>query len=242
MQSLSADKILAIWETGREQHELDRALTLLAACSPELSRKELAELTIGERDARLLRMRTLVLGPRTAGFAECPKCSASVEVAIDTAAFAQPQSQRAEPLEVQAGDSCVRFRLPTSRDLAEVVQAPDAVDGLRRLCQRSILEVRGNGVTDLDELSPEIVEALSHAMLDADPQAEITLALNCPDCGHGWQILFDIAAFFWDEIAAQARQLLHEIDAIARAYGWSEQEILSLPARRRRSYLELIGA
>ena len=51
-RSLSPQKILDVWETGRQQHELDRALTLLAAAHPELSRDELADLTIGERDAR----------------------------------------------------------------------------------------------------------------------------------------------------------------------------------------------
>ena len=35
MQALSAEKILAVWEAGRPQHDLDRALTMLAAASPE---------------------------------------------------------------------------------------------------------------------------------------------------------------------------------------------------------------
>jgi hypothetical protein len=35
---------------------------------------------------------------------------------------------------------------------------------------------------------------------------------------------------------------LREIDALARVYGWSEREILNLPARRRQTYLELITA
>ena len=61
-RSLSPQKILDVWEAGRQQHELDRALTLLAAAYPELSRDELADLTIGERDARLLRLRIFMFG------------------------------------------------------------------------------------------------------------------------------------------------------------------------------------
>ena len=165
-----------------------------------------------------------------------------VELAIDTTAFGRLRSRGAEALEVETDGTSVRFRLPTSRDLAEVVQAPTAPEGLRRLGERCIIEVRGNGNANPGELRPGLVEAISRAMLEADPHAEITLAISCPDCGHALELLFDIAAFFWDELAAQARQLLREIDAIARAYGWSEQEILSLSARRRRSYLELIAA
>jgi hypothetical protein len=33
-----------------------------------------------------------------------------------------------------------------------------------------------------------------------------------------------------------------EVDTIARAYGWTEAEILALPADRRRRYLALAGS
>ena len=41
---------------------------------------------------------------------------------------------------------------------------------------------------------------------------------------------------------AAADRLYAEIDAVARAYHWSEAEILALPIARRRRYLGLIGA
>ena len=234
MQSLTAEKILAVWETGRQQHELDRTLTLLAAALPESSRDELADLTIGERDARLLQLRTLVLGSSATGFAECPQCGERVEFSIDTAALTQPKELATTPHQIQVSGKRVRFRLPTSRDLAEVVVAPDGPQGLRRLIERCVIED-----SSTDELPNETVEALSRAMLEADPQAEITLALICPNCAQRWEMLFDIVHFFWNEIAAQARRLFREIDALARVYGWTEREILNLPAARRQSYLEL---
>jgi predicted RNA-binding Zn-ribbon protein involved in translation (DUF1610 family) len=237
MQPLSAGKILDVWEAGRQQHELDRALTLLAAALPGRSREELADLTLGERDARLLQLRTLVLGSTATGFAECPQCGERVEFPIDTAALAQPKELATAPHQIEVDGTRVRFRLPTSRDLAEVLAAPDASHGLRRLIERCVIE---NSSTD--ELPNETVEALSRAMLEADPQAEIIVAFSCPGCGRRWETLFDIAHFFWKEITAQARRLLREIDALARVYGWSEREILGLSARRRQSYLEVIAA
>jgi hypothetical protein len=86
------------------------------------------------------------------------------------------------------------------------------------------------------------VETISQALLEADPQAEIRLDFTCPACAHEWELLFDIAEFFWTELSAQAQRLLREIDALARAYGWSEREILNLPAQRRQTYLELVTA
>ena len=76
----------------------------------------------------------------------------------------------------------------------------------------------------------------------ADPQAEIIISLGCPNCGKHWELIFDVAHFFWNEIAAQAQRLVYEIDALARAYGWTEREILALPVQRRRTYLEMLAA
>jgi hypothetical protein len=239
MQPLPPEKILAVWEAGRQQHELDRALTLLAAASPGRTREELAGLSIGERDARLLQLRTLVLGTSAHGFAECPQCAERLEFPVDTAALALPKEVAEKPHEIETNGTRILFRLPNSRDLAEVVASPDARQGLRRLVERCIIET---SPPNEQPFSSEVLEALSRAMLDADPQAEISLVLACPSCGHGWQAFFDIADFFWSELAAMARRLLREIDALARAYGWSEREILNLPARRRQTYLELVAA
>ncbi|MBA2435925.1 MAG: phage baseplate protein [Verrucomicrobiota bacterium] len=237
MQSLSAAKILALWEAGRTQHALDRALTILLAASPGASRGELADLSIGERDARLLQLRRQVLGAGAEGFAECPGCTERVEFPLDIAALeGRAPSRPPDTLphyEIESSGDIIRFRLPTSHDLAEAVAAPDSSLALRELVERCAGQAN---------LPNETVEAISQAMLQADPAAEITLQLSCPVCAQEWDLLFDISAFFWAEIAAQAQRLLREIDALARAYGWTEHEILSLPAQRRETYLELVAA
>jgi hypothetical protein len=239
MQRLSAEEIIAVWEAGGQQHALDRALTILASAAPGTDREALADLSIGQRDARLLQLRALMLGPCAHGFAECPCCGERVEFALDTAAFAQPKELNETAREVEVAGARVRFRLTTSRDLADVVAAPDSSKALRGLVERCLLPTTAVGG---QELPDEMVEALSRAMLAADPQAEIMLRLGCPACDHRWDLLFDVVEFFWSEIAAQAQRLLREIDALARAYGWTEREILSLPARRRQTYLELVAA
>jgi hypothetical protein len=241
MLTLSPEKLLAVWEAGREQHELDRALSLLGAGTPGVSRAELASLTIGERDARLLRMRAQLFGTRAEGFAECPECSARVEFPIDTALFESPTPSTATDHAFACAGRPIRFRSATTLDLAEVVAADDAAAGLRRLVEQCVLEGPNRSPFYSGDLSPETVDTLGDAMLAADPQSEITLALSCPECGHAWMLLFDVADFLWNELAAQARRLLHEVDVLARAYGWSEHEILSLSPQRRQSYLETIG-
>ncbi len=237
MQSFSAEKILALWETGRPQHALDRALTILAAATPGASRAALADLPIGERDARLLELRALVFGPRAEGFAECPHCNERLEFLLDLAGLEGRAPSRPPDVrpcyETETNDSTIRFRLPTSRDLAEAATARDHNDGLGILVEKCCMR---------QDLPNEAIAALSRAMLEADPRAEITLRLTCPACGHEWDLLFDIGEFFWREISAQAQRLLREIDTLARAYGWTEHEILNLPAQRRQTYLEMLAA
>jgi predicted RNA-binding Zn-ribbon protein involved in translation (DUF1610 family) len=236
-RSLSPQKLLDVWEAGRQQHELDRALILLAAAHPELSRDELADVTIGERDARLLRLRVQMFGGSAGGTSECPQCGERAEFSLDTRTLADTEEFAEPAREIEVDGTSVRFRVPTTRDLAEAVTAPDHSTGVRRLIERCVIEPRPP-----EELSDDGVNALSDAMAKADPHAEIIVSLCCPNCGKHWELLFDIAHFFWNEIAAQAQRLVYEIDALARAYGWTEREILSLPAQRRRTYLEMLAA
>jgi predicted RNA-binding Zn-ribbon protein involved in translation (DUF1610 family) len=186
---------------------------------------------------QLLQLRTAMFGASMGGSSECPQCGERVEFSLDIRTLADP-GESAEPArEIEVSGTSIRFRLLTSRDLAEAVTAPDHFSGVRRLIGRCVIEPRLP-----KEVSDKVVEALSQAMAKADPQAEIIISLGCPNCGKHWELLFDIAHFFWNEIAAQAQRLVYEIDALARAYGWTEREILALPAQRRRTYMEVLAA
>jgi len=194
-------------------------------------------------------LRALVFGPRAEAFAECPNCTERVEFPLDTMTLTLDERKLVRPeghasacrsgapayyeTDANGNGNLLRFRVPTSRDLVEVVTAADDGEALRLLVQRCSAQ---------KDLPDEAIAALSHAVLEADPQAEITLRLTCPACGHDWDLLFDIAEFLWREISAQAHRLLREIDTLARAYGWTEREILNLPAQRRQTYLEMLAA
>jgi hypothetical protein len=78
-------------------------------------------------------------------------------------------------------------------------------------------------------------------MGEADPQAEVQLALACPACRHQWQVSFDIVSYFWSEINARSQRLLWEVHALASAYGWREADILAISPQRRQFYLEMVG-
>jgi hypothetical protein len=243
MRALLAPDIIRMWEAGRDQPPIERALTLLKASDAGSSREELAALTIGRRDSRLLEIRRRVFGDTLSGFAECPQCAGRLEVHFASPTI-QAAGEEAPPiLEVNHEGVLVQFRLPTSADLSEALAANGLDEAKATLLRRCVIEARReSSAVPIQELAGEIIEEINRRLAEADPGAEVLLDLRCPFCEHSWQTLFDIAAFFWKEISAHARRLLHEVDAIARAYGWSEAEILGLSATRRQAYLELIGA
>jgi hypothetical protein len=77
-------------------------------------------------------------------------------------------------------------------------------------------------------------------MAAVDPQAELRVQLQCPDCETGWTTDVDPAAFVWRELEEHAQAALLEVASLAAAFGWSEAEVLAMSRERRRAYLELV--
>lgn len=241
MRPLSAYDLLRVWEVGEDQHPLDRALILLAAACPELTWDELAALSVGQRDARLLTLRERTSGPRLNGFVECPRCAERLEFDVAVADLRVESSDAGgEAQELFTEGLALRFRLPNSRDLAAVLDSQDPAEARDLLVQRCVLQASRDGAPVAgSELPADVISRLALRMGECDPQAEVLMDLRCPTCDHAWQTLFDIVAFFWAELAAQAKRLLREVHTLARAYGWCEADILRMSARRRQFYLEM---
>ena len=243
MRPLSAHDLLQVWEVGEDQSPVDRALTILTAACPELTRDELAELSVGQRDARLLSLRERTSGPRLNCFAECPRCAERLEFDVAVADLRVAAEPDEGACELVAENFLLRFRLPNSRDLAAAAGFRDQSAARDLLVQRCVLQASRHGVPiACSELPAEVISALAQRMVECDPQAEVLLDLRCPECAHGWQVLLDIASFFWDELSAQARRLLNEVRGLALVYGWREADILAMSARRRQYYLEMTDA
>jgi hypothetical protein len=68
------------------------------------------------------------------------------------------------------------------------------------------------------------------------------LGVHCEACGREGVAQVDAGVLLWDEIEARARELLYDVHRLARAYRWSEAEILALSPARRAGYLALVDA
>lgn len=252
MRPLNATELLNVWEYGLNQPILQRALIIIAAASPELDSHAVAKLSIGTRDARLLQLREWMFGPLLLNTAQCPQCGERVEwegKTTDLRIQDVGDANSAEEFSLEVDGYQLRFRLPTSLDIAAVmalVQSDsdnsDSTIGATALLKRCVVSVDHTGnACDLADLSQPVLDALSQKIEELDPQAEIFTALTCPECSHQWQIPFDIASFLWTEINTWAERTLRSIHRLASAYGWTEREILNLSPIRRQLYLGMVN-
>lgn len=221
-----------------------RSLDILAVACPELGEHLQADLTVGQRDALLLEVRRLTFGPRLEATTRCPNCTELLEFTVQTDDLRLPDTEavgQGDVVLTWEGDHArVVYRLPRVSDLVAVGDRSTPQAALSALLEKCVLEAEVDGAgVPVNFLAPEVAEALAAEMARRDPQADLQLALTCPACGHGWQAPFDIASFFWDEIAAAAKRLFREVHLLARAYGWREADILAMSAFRRQVYVEM---
>lgn len=250
MNPLSAENIFWIWETGRDQHPLDRALTMLMGAGINSSRDQLAALPVVQRDDHLLRLREQTFGPVIHSFVQCPQCSESLEfslsvddirAAIESEKGDNGANKTDKPLEVISKGIKVCFRLPDSRDMAAAVECEDLKAARHLIVRRCIREVHTAGdPIDIEKLPAHALNAAAAQIASHQQQAEVLLEFQCPACKHNRQMIFDIASFLWNEITVEARRLLEEVHILASAYGWREADILSLSPLRRQYYLETV--
>lgn len=244
MQRLTEGTLLHVWEAGRAMPPPRKALTMLLAGLPEETYDQVSRLTIGERDRRLVQLRALTFGPMIQGVSHCQLCHEQMEINVDTQTMTSPPCE-AEPrhMPVTVHGHQIIMRSPTTADLIELKQGSSRHEARRALVRQCVVKAERNGL-DLspDGLPLEVLDAIPPEMADADPMAELRLEITCPSCQRSSAVLFDIVQYFWDEIVAAAKRILSDIHGLARAYGWSEPEILAVPPMRRRLYLEMVGA
>ncbi|HEX7362540.1 MAG TPA: hypothetical protein VF283_18765 [Bryobacteraceae bacterium] len=196
--------------------------------------ESIADWPLGRRNRALLELHAAWFGSQIEAWAACPQCGEKVEFELNLRDLT-PQPEETQQTTAAVGGQT--FRLPTSRDLAQVATASD-----EREATIQLLKLCGIGGVEPGAWTDDIIEKISESLAAADPMAETRVALTCPACDHEWSDSIDVASFIWAELEARARRLLWEVHALASAYGWSESETLALSAARRALYLEMVRA
>jgi hypothetical protein len=239
MRALSAAELLTVWEKGLMQQSVKQALALLAAACPEIPPPQLAQLSIGQRDALLLTLREWTFGSQIQSIVTCGKCGERLELSFSVADICTSPPISSQTFSLQVAGWEIEFRLPNSLDLMAIASLHTQPS---KLLERCLLQVKEHEeIQPVGKLPTEIASTVITQMAKLDPQADVQLNLCCPACSYQWQSTFDIVSFFWSEIHAWAIRTLREVHILASTYGWGEAEILAMSPYRRQLYLEMVG-
>ncbi|MEU1409234.1 hypothetical protein ABZ471_44585 [Streptomyces sp. NPDC005728] len=238
MAITGAAGLLATWETGLAEPPAGRALLLHRTARPDLGTAALPAVPLGERESDLFALRRALFGERMQVRLECRACGADMEFELDAGEFARSLGAPGETVVRLTEDGWdLAFRLPSAADLTTAARAADPRAALLARC---LVSAAHNGTPqDADALPAAVQRRIAETVASADPGADVTLNVGCPECGTDTRAELDIASYLWTELDAWARDLLLDVHLLATAYGWSEPEILALSPLRRRYYLEL---
>ncbi|MGH4024803.1 MAG: hypothetical protein ACRDRV_09480 [Pseudonocardiaceae bacterium] len=225
---------MEIWERGIREPPLERALTLLAAATGS-SVAEVATVDVGSREVLLARLLESAIGGLGWAQACCAACGEQLDVPVDVAAIARsPVHEVGEVMQTVVDESAVSFRLPTTADLRTLRDA-DPAQARRLLLTRCL---QGEGI-EATAVSDKVADAVDAAMEQASPCGAIEIVVACPGCGTVTPSALDVSVLLWAEVEARAVALLHDVHALATAYGWTEADVLALSPQRRAAYLNL---
>ncbi|MEO8455609.1 MAG: hypothetical protein ABI454_10645 [Sphingomicrobium sp.] len=226
-------RILSLWERAvcRGRWDRDDALLADAGRLPGL----------GDRNRELLAMRAALFGRNWLLRSDCPTCAAESEFPIDALGLAE--ALKRAPVDGSGGGTVewngrvIVVRAPTADDLRSIAAQDDIEDAAQALLATCIPPDMG-----AEPLSEEDIGLLERRIESLDPAAIVSFALACPACGHEWTSPLDVADALWTELKRAAERSFTDVDALARTYGWTEEQVIDLSPVRRAAYLQLVAA
>ena len=185
--------------------------------------------SVPRRRQGLIAIAHATLGDHVQALATCtaPDCRNPIELELGLASFLADAPER---VRLAVADTRLECRLPSGTDLAEWSR-----EGFDACWLAARLVVVDDG--EPMEWTPARLDALAAALEAADPLAALTVAVTCPSCDAALDVTLDLEPLLLGALRAVARETLEDVHRMARAYHWSEAEIVSMPRDRRRAYL-----
>ncbi len=125
--------------------------------------------------------------------------------------------------------SDLRFRIPTVGDVLAAQSQAEPAEALASRCISPPV------------ISRALARRLDRALSALAPSLDDLIGGNCPACGRDVALRFDPVSYALADLRNAFSAIHLEIHAIAAAYGWPEDVILTLPRSRRRHYSSIIA-
>lgn len=197
-----------------------------------------ADLSASDRDALLAALHRATWGDRITSSLRCPACGEMVDLSFELSAL-QRQLQP-EPAAVHV-DGLRALRNPQG----EAFTLPDASteEAAAMLGLRAGLASLQASISGADSgADAQDADALGTMLEALAPLLDVELDATCAECGASQLVRFDIQSFTLQRLLDERERLLGEVHALAGGYGWSLDEIVSLPRSLRRSLATRLAA
>lgn len=242
--------LLKIYEQGLFATTEERAYSLLSLAwsfshpSENLQPFEdtIRQCGLHDSESHLLSLRTQLFGPDLFAVATCPHCKSPMELGLNSLELVGngPIPWNNPPREIEVQGLRALWRQPVLSDLLEAASFSNPEMAKNFLLQTCILSLH-QGETSLrwNSLAPEEQQILVQALESEVEKEELLARVTCPQCGQAEDHGLNAVSFLWGELSRRAKRILREVHDLARYYGWSETDILSLSPARRQIYLEM---
>ncbi|MEH0844201.1 hypothetical protein V6U81_17575 [Micromonospora sp. CPCC 205711] len=226
---LTEAELVSAWDDALGRPAAQRPLALLG-------RDDTDRLPVGAVSALLLATAEGWTGGRVETTLDCLACPERLEVGFGVAELLAAAPEPTDgPFTLDWRGHRLTLRLPTPADLTAAAATGDAAAAERSLLRACLLAAEPP-LPDPEAALPDV----SAAMAARDPLGVVAVALTCPGCGTATEALLDVPGWAWQAADVRVRRLLGEVHRLARAYGWSEAEVLGLGPHRRAAYLEQV--
>lgn len=239
---------------------LSRCVYRIGTLSP-VTKAMARALLVGDRQYLLLKLRELTFGEQVRATLSCPWPDCGQRVDIDFQMSDMPvksveikgliYDMTLSPDTVANHDgeqkSCtVRFRLPNGGDqeMLSPLLVQNEAEALTQLlyhCVQSIGDNQELTLESIRHLSPPARLEIEKQMEALAPGVELTMEINCPECGRDFTAPFDLQDFFFGELRTSLDLLRREVHYLAFHYHWSETEIMNMTRDKRRGYIETLA-
>jgi len=164
----------------------------------------------------------------------CSACGEGFEIDIELARCVAAADDEALAWTSPEGHALV-LRLPCGRDLAD--WRSRQLHDERRIAASLVVSIDGQAPAAGFEMPGAWLEALAERLAERDPFTALLVDAPCPDCGHVNPTDVDLEALLLHDFSVRQRRTLEDVALLARAFHWSEAQILVLPAWRRAHYI-----
>jgi hypothetical protein len=218
-----------------------RLACFVVAASHGISGEDVLTWTLDRRRRALAAVAAGTFGDTVAWQTRCTAsaCRQPMELELPLAPFLSDVAQEpAFECSRQTGDRLI-VRLPTGHDQRAWRSLAVRPDELPLAMATSLVAaVNGRPPEAGWQLPADWLDDVETQLAARDSGTVTTVTPKCPTCGAHCTMDLDVESILLELFAREQRQAMDDVHRLARAYHWSEADVLGIPPRRRAAYLQ----